>query len=535
MKQEKKIDDTISNGTLRSEPATASAVMNAAFKLGSVLNATSTIESTYPNWVGTELDTSFSYACWRRTHIAKTCPLGYEKRIGICWSQCPYSYPVECGLECIRQNDNCALAIVTKVAVVVQTTLALSAWSVYGDMTKWAKGVQLAIKCTKYMISLSKSLVKFIRYIKVHEPNATKDKIFSILYRIDNVIIDIPVSISYCLGKKVPDDVKFTDSVLMTAEYAIKEIITYGGGILSSWNAFTKFMKRIMLGDSLASLTETDITSLKSMLESDSTCGYDMKRLVDRTWMTVAELRRLNPEISENDIRVFMSQSNLVQNDIPTATNNCIPEMIKHRDISTAYVTRSILRKAFGVIIDDLVKSGTSNNGTFLTAEEYAVRIADRAIAVWAIWDMYYLSSVMSEYFQPLCSQPELMGEIDDGNVTMALGMSIVGDAFKNSDGTWTKVSDGFITITFKSIDAKEVTVHIKSGGDKVDEVGVLPGATVTWKSSVAALGGKTLYLDSCRPGFLGFPHTGGGSLLLWIPRSTQGGSLQLTAVLNKS
>ncbi|CAI5712003.1 unnamed protein product [Peronospora destructor] len=524
-----KSDDNIT----RFELATPSAVMNAAFRLGSVLNATSTIESIYPNWVGTQLDTASSSSCWRRAHIANTCPLGYDSRLGMCWSDCPYSYPVECGLECVRQNDDCTLAIVSKVAVFIQKSLSLSAWSVYGDMTKWSKRVQVAIKCTKYMISLSKSLVKYARFIKVYNPEATEDKILATLYRIDNVIIDIPVSISYCLGNSAADDVKFADMVLTTAEYALREIVVYGSGITASWTAFTKFMKKIALGDSIYALNETDITSLKSALKSDSTCGYDMKRLLDRAWMTVAELRQLNPEISEDDIRVIMSQSNLVLRDIPAATNNCLSELIKHSDTTKAYATRGVLRKTFGVIVDDLVKSGTSHNGSFLSAEDYAVKIADRAIAVWAIWDPFYLSSVVSEYFQPICTHPELIGEIDDGNATMALGMSIVENAFKESYGTWTKVGDGSITITFKSADTIDVVANVKSGGDTIDEVDVPAGKTVTWKSNVTTLGGKTLYLNRWRPGLLGLPSTSGGSMLLWIPRSTQGGSLQLTAVLN--
>ncbi|EGZ17860.1 hypothetical protein PHYSODRAFT_414593, partial [Phytophthora sojae] len=64
--------------------------------------------------------------------------------------------------------------------------------------------------------------------------------------------------------------------------------------------------------ETVDSLSEKDITNLKPALESNSTCGFDMKRLLDHTWLTVAELRRLNPGISEDNIRVIMSQSNLV-------------------------------------------------------------------------------------------------------------------------------------------------------------------------------------------------------------------------------
>ncbi|GMF58624.1 unnamed protein product [Phytophthora fragariaefolia] len=507
--------------------------MNAALKFGSVLNATSTIESTYVNWVGSALDTSISSACWRKTHIAKTCPAGFEKKLGVCWMQCPYSYPVECGLECIRQNDDCALAVMSKVAVVVQTALALSSWGVYGDMTKWPKRIQRAIKCSKYMISLTKALIKYIRYIKVYNPEASQDKLLAILYQSDNVIIDIPVTISYCMGEKVSDEIKFADSVLTTAEYALREIISNGAAIVSSWDKFTSFMKNITLGETTSSLSNADITSLKTALESNSTCSFDMKRLLDRTWLTVAELRNLNPGISEDDVRVIMSHSSLVLQDIPIATNNCMSELIAESDEATAYIRRGTLRKTFAAIVDDLISSGTSSNGTFLSAKEYAFKIADRAMGFYAIWDEWYVSSVVSEFFQPICGPTELVGEIDDGTAKQALGMSIVQGAFNNSFGMWRRVGDGDVTITFNSKDSEDVTVNIKSGGDKMDEVSVPAGKVVTWKSNITMLEGKTLYLDRWRPGFLGLPGTGGGSLLLWIPRSTQGGNLHLTAVLN--
>ncbi|KAG1693705.1 hypothetical protein DVH05_023106 [Phytophthora capsici] len=529
-------DDSSEDVSSDSEDGSASTldVLNAALKLGSVLNATSTIEQTYVNWVGIALDDSYSRACWRKAHIAKMCPLGYEDKFGMCLTECPYSYPVACGLECVRQNDGCGAEVFYKVAVVVQTAISLSAWSVYGDMTKWARSVQVAVKCIKYMISITKSLVRYIRYIKVHDPETTQDKLLAILYQIDNVIIDIPVTISYCIGKKASDDVKFADSVLTTAEYALRDIITNGAAIVSSWSAFTNFMKNITLGGSISSLGDADITSLKSALKSNTTCGYDMKRLLDRTWMTVAELRRLNPEISEDDIRVVMSHSNLVLKDIPIATNNCMNELLAESDELTAYATRDTLRKTFAAIVDDLVSAGTSNNGTLLRFGEYAFKIADRAIGFWSIWDPFYVSSVISEFVQSICGPTQLIGEIDDGNVRKALGMKTVQGAFNNSDGMWTKNGNGIVTINFKSVDTKDVSVNIRSGGDKIAEVLVRAGKSRTWTANVTDLAGKTLYLDRWRPGFLGLPGSGGGSLLLWVPHSTQG-SLDLTAVLNVS
>jgi hypothetical protein len=64
------------------------------FTFGNALNATSTIESTYKNWIGSALGTASDTACYREAHIAKTCPLGFDFKLGTCWAECPFSYPV---------------------------------------------------------------------------------------------------------------------------------------------------------------------------------------------------------------------------------------------------------------------------------------------------------------------------------------------------------------------------------------------------------------------------------------------------------
>uniref|UniRef100_H3GHP5 Uncharacterized protein n=1 Tax=Phytophthora ramorum TaxID=164328 RepID=H3GHP5_PHYRM len=527
------VPSTVS-GSGSSDFSASSNAMSVAFTTGSVMNATSTIEATYVNWVGSELDTSFTSVCYRESHIAKTCPLGFNSEHGMCWAQCPYSYPVECGLECIRQNDDCALEVAYKVGTVVQSTMSFVTMNLFGAFYKVAKGIQQAFKCVKSMLGLTKSLVKYIRYAKVSDPESTQDKILAVLYQTDNVVIDIPVAVAYCLGIKVSDSVKFADRVLTTAEFILREAVKNSDTIVSSWDNFESFMKNITLGESISSLNQFDITSLKSAMESNSTCGYDMKRLLDRTWMTVAELLKTNPGMSEDDIRVAMSQSNLVLKDIPIATNNCMNDLIADSDEKTAYATRDTLRKTFASIMDDLISSGTSSNGTFLSAKEYAFKVADKALGFYAIWDMWVVTGIVSEFFQPICGPTQLIGEIDDGTAEKALGMTIVQDAFNNSDGLWKKEGDGTVIVTFKSVDTEDVSVNIKSGGDKVAEVPVPAGQTVMWKSNVTRLGGKTLYLDRWRPGFMGLPGTGGGSLLLWVPQSTQG-SMRLTAVLNVS
>ncbi|KAL4106280.1 hypothetical protein PRIC1_004331 [Phytophthora ramorum] len=142
---------------------------------------------------------------------------------------------------------------------------------------------------------------------------------------------------------------------------------------------------------------------------------------------------------------------------------------------------------------------------------------------------------VITEYIQPICGPTQFIGEIDDGTDPNTLGLNIVGEAFSDSSLVWKRQGDGVVTITFQSADTKNVTVNIFSGGDKVDELFVRAGGAATWSSNVTALGGRSLYLDRWRPGFLGLPGTGGGSLKLWVPRADEGGHLDLAVKLNVS
>ncbi|KAL4100408.1 hypothetical protein PRIC1_008202 [Phytophthora ramorum] len=145
------------------------------------------------------------------------------------------------------------------------------------------------------------------------------------------------------------------------------------------------------------------------------------------------------------------------------------------------------------------------------------------------------LTLLLSEYLQTVCGPTQFMGEIDDGTEAATLGLNMLQDAFKGSSMSWTKKGDGQVIINFKSTDEKDVTVNIMSGGDKIDEVDVAAGGKAKWTSNITTLGGKTLYLDRWRPGLFGLPGTGGGSLVLWVPRASQGGHLDIKAKLNVS
>ncbi|GMF62696.1 unnamed protein product [Phytophthora fragariaefolia] len=185
----------------------------------------STIESTYRNWVG-PVTKSPDTACYREAHIAKTCPLAFNKKLGMCWAQCPLAYPVKCGMECIRQNDDCKMEIITKTAVVVQATVAMGAFNIYGNFKKMAKAVQTTFRCVKDMSIMIRQLTKYIRGLKVNDPQTPQDKVLAMLYYSDKFIFDIPVAISSCMGIIVKPNVRFADKITNTAELVVRELIS---------------------------------------------------------------------------------------------------------------------------------------------------------------------------------------------------------------------------------------------------------------------------------------------------------------------
>ncbi|KAJ8558987.1 hypothetical protein ON010_g8462 [Phytophthora cinnamomi] len=203
---------------------------------------------------------------------------------------------------------------------------------------------------------------------------------------------------------------------------------------------------------------------------------------MERTWATVEALRERYPGITKGELRVKIQDTDLVKTDIAMVTSNCMELLISQSDEETAYKTRDKLRKTFGVIINDLITTGTSNNGTTYKAMEYAYNVVNQGLSLWVVtgFDMSGISSAISEYFQAICGPTQFMGEIDDGTEPETLGLNTTQKAFKNSTMSWTKKGDGQVIVKFNSTDTKSVTVNIMSGGDKIDEVEVAAGGTAT-------------------------------------------------------
>ncbi|EEY62912.1 uncharacterized protein PITG_15355 [Phytophthora infestans T30-4] len=91
-------------------------------------------------------------------------------------------------------------------------------------------------------------------------------------------------------------------------------------------------------------------------MKKNSSCGGELKSLVDRVWLTVNEYREENPAITDDEVRLKITDSDLVLHDIAVVTNNCMHQMIAESNQATAYKTREVLRKTFGVIMNDLIK-----------------------------------------------------------------------------------------------------------------------------------------------------------------------------------
>ena len=512
-------------------------------KIGSTVNTKDKIVSTYRNWVGPSIgkpsDPAGDKACWRKAYIMDECPYGFDYKMRMCWAQCPLAFPVKCGFECIKQNDVCGAEIYAKFVSVANAFMSVQIKGVFGAFSALSRKVRVGIKCARAMLGTMRAIVNYIRALKVSDPQTSQDKILLALYQTSYITIDLPVTSVVCMGKPYNDPVLDPLSVLMgTCQVILGEIMARQDKILKSWDKFKAFLLRLNYTYAVNDLNETDISSLKTGMESSSTCGYELQRLTDRTWRSIAEMKEANPGITEHSLRVALYKSDLMLNDIPTVTNNCMEQMIMESDEATAYKTRDMLRKTYGVIVNDLINKGQSDNGTSLTAKQYTRVVADKVfmgIATVFYIDLTRISGLMSEFIETICGPTNLVGEIDDGTDPNTLGFQTVQNAFKSSTMSWQRRGDGIVQITFISLDTKDVTVNIHSGGDKFDEQDVPAGKNVTWTSTVEALGGKTLYLDRWRPGFLGLPRTGGGSLKLWVPRASEGGHLQVNAKINDS
>lgn len=478
-------------------------------------------------------------ACWREAHILDECPPNYNRNdaTNTCWTQCPIEFPIKCGIECVRQNDDCGREILYKVSSIVNVGLngIMDNW--FGKFANMAKSVRTTVYCSCMILGLIRAMLRYIRSVQSSDPHATQAKILAALYQSNAVVVELPITIKMCSGERVTKDWWLADRLMASTQFILAQVLAHSDDLLTSWHQFLAFLKGANFTAPPEEITKGEIGYLTDALQSNSTCGHDLQGLVHRTWATIGALRDQNPGITEGQLRIAVQKTELVKTDIAMVTSNCMELLIQQSSEATAYTTRDKIRKTFGVIINDLITKGKSNNGSSFQADEYAYKMLNDGMGMWVCsgFDMTGISSMISDYFQSICGPTQFIGEVDDGTHPHTLGMNIMMKAFQNSTMSWKKKGDGKVIVTFTSFDTEDVVVNIMSGGTKIDEVELPAGSKAVWKSTVEQLGGKTFYLDRWRPGFLGLPFTSGGSLMLWLPQAAEGGHLDLNVRLNVS
>ncbi|POM75531.1 Hypothetical protein PHPALM_7357, partial [Phytophthora palmivora] len=486
------------------------------------------------NWVGPTIGANSDTACYRQMepyNSNKLCPAGYSKNNNNCLAQCPLAYPVACLLECIPQNDDCALEITQKAVAVVASLVNVVTAGIFGAIFTGYKKAKENFLCAANVVGVIRSLVYYIRFQQTTAPQGAVEEMLAVAYQSDVVLVDLPVAVCHCLGIPVPANLQFTGVVMMIVEAIVKQAIINGDDILSS----AQNVYHLLQNTSAINSTHTSVDELQDFLDTNSTCGYQLKHLTDLVIRSVNSVRDKNPRATINDIRVIISRSSLVLKDIPAATNNCMDELLSYKSEEAAFKTRDLLRKTFGVIVDQLIETATTDLGKFVAETQYMLEVTNLGLTMLAGLDPTRIVWLASQFVQPTCGPTAFIGDIDDGSLYDALGLTTIDEAFVGSYGTWSKKGDGVVSLIFMSIDTKDVTVVIHSGGQSIAEVKVNAGQTVRWNSTVSKLEDKVLYLDRWRPNMVGISGSGGGSLKLWVPRASKGGHLMLYVLINCS
>ncbi|CEG37233.1 uncharacterized protein PHALS_04675 [Plasmopara halstedii] len=492
----------------------------------------STDGSVPPNWVGPTIGDFTDTACYRKTHEMNSyggCPRGYYASGQKCWAQCPISYPVECFLECIPENDNCVLEIMAKVTNPGYVVLSVATSGLFHALFETSKVMQKSLMCVFNLFNIAEGISRYIRNQQMTTPNGTKEEILTAVYQTDLFLVDLPVAITACMGHTVPRYAYWADTIVTSSEIFVKQLLTNRNMIMSSVDSFLLFIRNSSFSKTANELNAETIANLTALIDSGSKCGFELKRLADRVIIKVGDMREKNPWATNEDIRAEMSQSSIVLENVPTVTNNCMGELLTTKKPYAAYQTRDVLRKTLSVIIDQLIDKSTTDMGVTMSKLDYWTSISNMGLLALSALDPTGIAYTAFNYVQSVCGPTEFIGEIDDGSAKDALGLTMRDKAFYNSHGTWTKKGDGKVELKFVSTDTKNVDVDIYSGGRIFASVRVNSGQNVTWTSTVKELQEKTLYLERWRPSFLGIPIKGSGSLLLWVPRSSEGGHLEMT------
>ncbi|TMW64763.1 hypothetical protein Poli38472_011643 [Pythium oligandrum] len=484
-----------------------------------------------PDWIGPTVAKPTSKACYRKTIRSKTCPPGYDlDKTGVtCWVQCPLEYPVECGMECLPQNSDCTTAIMSKVTSVATAALNAASSGVFGQIAKASQGVKIAFKCGQGLLDTSNKIQAYITELQTSKKVGTKtDEILFALSKSDFMTSDLPALVATCLNKPIPAEVGKADDIAQIVKKIAEKILDAKakGKNLMDPKTFLDFISDVGLGPAMPNIKTTDVSAMQASVTKGMSCGGAVNAVVKRVVSMVKELKKKQPSATVEALKITVYSSDLILKDLPNAVQGCFKA-----NIPDAFKRRDEVLKGIHVVIDGVIDTA-SKAGKPLTVADYTLAVAKYGLDVLVTYDPTGLINMVKDFVQPICGPSAMLGAVDDGPADKALGMRLMEKAFMSSTGAWKKVGDGKVAITFKSVDTLDVDVIIHSGGKKLANVKVPKGKTVPWSAALTAVGGKTLYIDRWRAGFLGVPGTGGGSLLLWVPKDPKGG-LKLDVTIN--
>lgn len=357
--------------------------------------------NTIRNWVGPTIGSSKDTACYRQTKpfdSSKNCPLGYSEDDDDCIAQCPMAYPVECFLECIPQNDDCALSIAQKVASVVAVAFNAATAGIFGQVKAAYTTVKKLYLCAAAVISIIKSLIFYLRFTQTTAPQGDVEKLLAVAYQSDVVLVDLPVAVYSCLGLKVPPKLQWTGFVMVIVENIVKQAIINGEEIVSSADNVIN----MLTNTSAIKSPDTSVTELQDFIDANTSCGFELKQLIDRVIFAVSDVRNNTPNAAVDDIRVTVSKSSIVLHDIPTVTNSCMKEMLGNKTKDVAFETRDLLRKTMGVIIDQLIETSTTDMGKSVKEDDYMVEVANLGLTVLGGMDPTGVVWMVSQFVQPI-------------------------------------------------------------------------------------------------------------------------------------
>ncbi|KAG2844579.1 hypothetical protein PC111_g1926 [Phytophthora cactorum] len=202
------------------------------------------------NWVGPTIGDAADSACYRKREFygsGKSCPLGYS-------------------------------------ANVFNTVTA----GIFGAVFSSYKNAKQSFLCAANIVGVIKSLIYYLRFQRTTAPEGTVEEMLAIAYQSNVVIFDLPIAVANCLGVEVSKTAQFANIVYIVVENIVKQVVVNGDQILSS---ATNVLALLSNSSAMTSAEDSTVEELQDLLDSNTTCGYQLKNLTDHVISTSARLQ----------------------------------------------------------------------------------------------------------------------------------------------------------------------------------------------------------------------------------------------------